>query len=183
MYFVHTGNHTAFAFNLSSTTPYTIAILNSPGIFSLSSAKSPNPPYRTFTNGIDCPGCGPGASHAFSGPLDFSVTDNSGISISDFLANSHGDYFSADVLGPGGQTGSIAAMSFTDPPDPTPVPEPSSLLLLGSALVGIALVQRKKWGAITIPAGGELQPQSSQHAQMGLAAAGQVVIQGCCPVV
>ncbi len=146
--FVNTGNansHNAFAFDLSLLQPYTISISSDPDLFSLTTAAE-NKPYGNFTYAIDCSGCGSGASAPFSGPLDFNVTDDAGINVDDFTKNADGNYFSADVIGPGGNTGNIASTSvIVGRTDPTPVPEPSSLLLLGSALVGIALVHQKKW--------------------------------------
>jgi hypothetical protein len=136
--FVNTGGpHNAFAFNLDLSTGYSIQLQNT-SMFALASPSKNDP----FTNAIDCSGCGSGAKKPFSGPLDFTVTDNDGISISDFIA-SDGLYFSADVIGPNGKTGNIASTTLIDPPDPTPVPEPSSFLLLGSALFGIALMRQK----------------------------------------
>jgi hypothetical protein len=67
--------------------PYTVQIQNA-SMFSLSGSTHPGnaPCGATFTNGIECPGCGPGASKAFSGPLDFTVTYFSGININSFIA-------------------------------------------------------------------------------------------------
>jgi hypothetical protein len=107
--FVSTGGpHDAFVFNLN-VSGYTVAITSpTGGIFSLAGTGISNTPYGSFTYGIDCPGCAPGGSNANPGPLDFKVTDASGISIGNFIANSGGYYFSADVIGPSGGTGNIA---------------------------------------------------------------------------
>jgi hypothetical protein len=136
--FVDTGGpHNAFAFNLSITGA-TVAVTDPTGkIFSVGGGGS-NTPYGSFTNVIDCPGCGPGASKAYSGPLDFTVTDLSGISISDFIANASGYLFSADVIGPAGQTGDIAGNSLS----PTPLPGALPLFATGLAFLGL-LVWRK----------------------------------------
>lgn len=127
--FVDTGGpHNAFTFNLDLLTPYTIAITSPTGnIFSVGSTGS-NTPFGSFTNVINCPGCGPGGSNANAGPLNFMVTDLSGISISDFTKNSGGFYFAADVIGPNGGTGAIAA-----------APLPAALPLFASGLGALGL--------------------------------------------
>jgi hypothetical protein len=128
--FVSTGGpHNAFVFNLN-VSGYTVAITSpAGGIFSIPGGTS-NTPYGSFTYGIDCPGCGPGASNANAGPLDFKVTDTSGLGISNFIANSDGYFFSADVIGPGGGTGNIASTSVRGAPGP----------IAGAGLPGLLLV-------------------------------------------
>ena len=114
--FVSTGGpHNAFVFNDNLTSAFNVAITSpTGGFFALGGTGVSNTPFGTFSIGIDCPGCGPGASNANSGPLDFTVTDSSGISVSNlFQQNSSGNYFSADVIGPAGGTGNIAANSGT----------------------------------------------------------------------
>ena len=138
--FVSTGgSHNAFAFNFDVLTPYTITI-NSPtsGIFVYDGTGS-NTPYGTFINVIDCPGCGPGGSNAYPGLLDFMVTDTSGLSLNDFIANSGGYYFSADVIGPSGGTGNIASNLIS----PIPEPRTYAMLLAGLGLIGFTVHRRK----------------------------------------
>jgi hypothetical protein len=139
-FFVDTGGpHNAFAFNLGDA-PSGIYI-KSPlgGIFSVGGAGT-NTPYGAFTNVINCPGCGNGSSGPDFSTLAFAVTDSDGISIGDFIANVGGSFFSADVIGPGGGTGNIAA-----------APIPAALPLFASGLGAIGLLtwwRRRKAEAV-----------------------------------
>lgn len=133
------GPHNAFTFNLDLLTPYTITFVNpTNGTFTYNAGNVTNTPYGIFSNGIDCPGCGPGGSHAYSGVLDFTITDASGINLNNIVANPLGYYFSADVIGPSRGTGNIASTM-------SPVPEPRSysMLLAGLALIGFTARHRK----------------------------------------
>ncbi len=138
-YFVSTGGpHHAFTFNLDNpSSAVKITLANS--VFAFAGMQQRNIPYGIFTYGIDCPDCGPGSSHEYPGPLQFTITDASGISVDDFIANSGGYFFSADVKGPHGGMGNIAS----NDPAAVPVPEPASLALLGSALFGLSIIRRR----------------------------------------
>jgi hypothetical protein len=179
-FFVTTGAHTGFTFNLASavaSTAYNVTITSpTTGIFTTAGTNQSNPPYGTFTYGIDCGGCGPGASHKFPGPLEFTVRDASGIRTTDFNANSGGYFFSADVFGPNGGTGAIASRGpgtasgidtvATISPGTASlanVPEPASLSILGAALGAIGVLRRRR----RLPSGGGVAAVSDRRLPVG----------------
>jgi hypothetical protein len=88
-----------------------------------------------FTFGIACSTCGGGLSSAFSNDIVFHVAN---ASIADLTgANSSGINFVADIGNPlTGNTGPIGSV-------PPSVPEPASIVLLGSALAGLGLVRKR----------------------------------------
>jgi hypothetical protein len=106
----------------------------------LSSTGTNGPSLGTFDYFIDNPG--PGASKHNDGPLVFNIFDGSGITYSDFIANSSGYYFAADIMNAAGQTG---MSGINTPGSSTPaVPEPSSIALLGTGMVTAAGFVRRK---------------------------------------
>ena len=144
-FFVDTGGpHLAFGYNLN-TSPGSISILTQPSVdfFTVKNTPSTLTPYGTFSNGIDCPGCGPGASHKFAGPLEFTIA---GITTLNFVANVDGFFFGADLLGPSGGTGSVAGDTIV-----AGVPEPSTwaMMILGFAGIGFMAYRRRK-GALVV---------------------------------
>jgi hypothetical protein len=139
--FVSTGGgHEALTWNIAGDPAISISGL--PSGFVVGPAPDGVPGLGTFDYSIDCPGCGPGASHAKSGPLDFQVSLASGLTPNSFnTANGSGYTFSADIIsGQTGKTGSVASLGGVSG---SSVPEPLTLCLLGSGL-GMLCARRRK---------------------------------------
>lgn len=139
LYFAHSGktNHPAFAFNLFNDPTITISNPTPGWVSHLSKVTTNGPALGTFDYYFTAPGKGTSAK---ANMLQFNVNDSHGIVLSDFIANANGYYFVADILDKYGNTG----LSAISKGAPSPVPEPSSLLLLGSGILGLAATLRRR---------------------------------------
>ena len=100
--------------------------------------------YGSYGSYVECTSCGPGTSSPrYGGPLSFEVYNASGLSLTDFVANTSGYYFASDIgLSKGGDsyaTGVVA--SNID----AATPEPSAVVLMATC-AGLFLVKLRKRG-------------------------------------
>ena len=150
--FVNTGAGTALLFDLIGNPTITISSLTS----GFSAGQTAHGAALIHADGsghweysIDCSLCGSGGSGPQPGPLDFDVTAP-GLTPSSFVANDNGFFFASDIIGTNGNTGDVVSSGVctlncgTDT-----VPEPGSLMMLGLAALGLALIHRRR--AISTP--------------------------------
>jgi hypothetical protein len=95
--------------------------------------------FGTFLYSIACNDCQGGHPTNPAGPLSFTVSRATGITITDFTNNTGGFYFASDITGTNGKTGNVASMG-GGPVTTTATPEPVSIVLSGAGLMAIGLV-------------------------------------------
>lgn len=136
--------------NLTNPATVTVTNLSAPWVLAdvhYSSVVSGGPSLGTFNFFIDNPG--PGGSQNNDGPLTFNISDPGGISFANFIKSSGsggGYYFVADI-GIGSDTGMSGISNdgvCTGQCVPS-VPEPSSMLLLGTTGLGILLSLKRRF--------------------------------------
>jgi hypothetical protein len=145
--FLNTGGpHTPFVFTLNGTETGVTANFLQPnsGAFSLTTANGSDTPYGEFGISIDY-SANNGSGNAYYGDLEFQVIRTSGLSTDDFITNAGIDpgssgpaYFAADLTDGGSNTGSQAWETRS-----TPVPEPTTLTILGAGLLGIGIARKR----------------------------------------
>ena len=156
--YAKTGAGDSLAFDLSNPNAPGLIVTSLTTGFTYEGAGSfHNAGTGTFTNAIDCTGCGPGTSSPeLSGPISFTISDTANnISAASFLANAHGNFFASDVgavlAGGNGHTGLVASNSIC----PTcggggggsgaPIaPEPGTILLMVTGLGILGCVVRAR---------------------------------------
>jgi hypothetical protein len=139
------GPHTPFAFNLSGSETGVSATFLQPsggtytfGTFSLTTADGSNNPLGSYGVSIVST-AGNGTANAYFGDLSFNVTRTGGLTTNDFVTNADNYYFSADLTNgqnTGAQAWGIRATST--------VPEPASVALVGTALLGLGVVRIRR---------------------------------------
>ena len=148
--FVNTGGpHDPFAFNVSPQITTTATYTSISPVIATALVGANNQPFGAFSNGIQCTSCQNGAPGAFNGPLTFNLI-GTGISTAIFGNNSLGYMFAADVLNVAtGATGAVAGSPTSSgcipgTPGCTVVPEPASMAILGTGLLALGAVVRRR---------------------------------------
>ena len=134
--FAGTGAGDALEFNVAG--PITIGGITAG--FAIGPSPDTASTFGTFLASITCTECKCGNASNSPGPLSFTVTSATGVTIADFKANAGGYYFASDIVGTNGNSGNVAAYGAS-----APTPEPGTLftLLTGVGLIGLSTRLRR----------------------------------------
>lgn len=94
--------------------------------------------FGTFLQSISCSTCRGANQNNPAGPITFTVTNTSGLTINDFVANSNGFFFASNIMLAAGHNQSVASLA-----SQTPEPGTIILSLSGMALIGISSLRKK----------------------------------------
>jgi len=152
--FLTTGSHSGFTWNLvglGNPSSITITSANA-GLFnppSLTAGSHGNSPFGSFEYAIE--NTNTGGDGGILGPLVFDIKRTGGLLLTDFSANSDGNFFGADI-GTGctfasGKWGFAATGVVASNSPPVRVPEPGTWMLSMAGLaglVGLTMQRRRK---------------------------------------
>jgi hypothetical protein len=133
--FAGTGAGEALAFNVAGLA---VTIGSITANFGVGPAPASASAFGSFLQSVSCTTCKGGNAGNPAGPLSFTVTRATGVTIADFGTNAKGYMFASDIVGTNGNTGNVGAFGIPGAPGGS-VPEPVTMSLMGGGLLMIAL--------------------------------------------